>query len=509
MKRIVASLLALLVLNPKAYSFCGFYVAKADAKIFNKGSQVILVRNGDKTTLTMSNDYQGDVKYFAMVIPVPVVLKEGDVKIANQALFDHFDSYSGPRLVSYYDQNPCYDYYSNSKYKRSMAYGAPESASKSMDIAESKVDHHVTIEAKYTVGEYDILVLSAKESTGLKDWLTESGYVLPAGAEAVLDPYIKNNLKFFVVKVNMEKFKTTGYQNLRPIQITYESPKFMLPIRLGMANSTGSQDLIVYAFTKTGRVECTNYRTIKMPTGRNVPLDIQNNFGKFYKSVFKKQYNAESKNGVFLEYAWNVSPTYGQVKCDPCVGPPPVFAQLKEAGVDWLDAGNAGNVFFTRLHVRYTRDKFPQDLFFQVTPNTETFQARYIITHPATGDFSCDGGQSYVRALAGKRRTEVNNLYALTGWNTEKYKTYIYEYNHFLGKQTDDEDDESIYLTPGNDDGLGNRKIYLTGLLLAVLLFTFVFNPKRRAGNLPRYTGSSSLAHNLPQREPGADKNEA
>jgi hypothetical protein len=507
MKKIVACLLALLILNPKAYSFCGFYVAKADAKIFNKGSQVILVRNGDKTTLTMSNDYQGDAKYFAMVVPVPVVLKEGDVKIANQAMFDSFDAYSGPRLVSYYDQNPCYDY-SAYKKNRSAAYGAATQSEKSMDaLTPSAVDHHVTIEAKYTVGEYDILVLSAKESTGLKDWLTENGYVLPTGAEDVLDPYIKNNLKFFVVKVNMEKFKAAGFQNLRPLQISYESPKFMLPIRLGMANSTGSQDLIVYAFTKTGRVECTNYRTIKMPSGRNIPLDIQNNFGKFYKSVFKKQYGAEGKNGVFLEYAWNVSPTYGQVKCDPCVGPPPVFAQLKEAGVDWLDASNAGNVFFTRLHVRYTRDKFPQDLFFQVTPNTETFQARYIITHPASGDFSCDEGQSYVRALSGKRRTEVNNLYALTGWNTEKYKTYIYEYNHYLGKQTDDEDDESIYVTPINEDGSGKRKIYLTGLLLSVLLLTLVFNPRRKPKKTSRLTGSSSLANNLVQREPGNEKN--
>ena len=29
----------------------------------------------------------------------------------------------------------------------------------------------VKIEAKYLVGEYDILILSAKESSGLKNWL--------------------------------------------------------------------------------------------------------------------------------------------------------------------------------------------------------------------------------------------------------------------------------------------------------------------------------------------------
>jgi len=36
----------------------------------------------------------------------------------------------------------------------------------------------VKIEAKYTVGEYDILILSAEESSGLEDWLNENGHVV-------------------------------------------------------------------------------------------------------------------------------------------------------------------------------------------------------------------------------------------------------------------------------------------------------------------------------------------
>ena len=43
-----------------AYAFCGFYVAKADTKLFNKASQVVLVRDGDRTVVTMANDFRGD-----------------------------------------------------------------------------------------------------------------------------------------------------------------------------------------------------------------------------------------------------------------------------------------------------------------------------------------------------------------------------------------------------------------------------------------------------------------
>ena len=40
----------------------------------------------------------------------------------------------------------------------------------------------------------------------------------------------------------------------------------MLPIRLGMVNAKGSQELFVYALTRKGRVETTNYRTVKLPS---------------------------------------------------------------------------------------------------------------------------------------------------------------------------------------------------------------------------------------------------
>ena len=88
-------------------AFCGFYVAQAGATIFNEASQVIMVRNGQKTTITMANDFKGEVKDFAMVVPVPVVLAENQIRVVDNGLFQTFDSYSGPRLVEYRDNSPC------------------------------------------------------------------------------------------------------------------------------------------------------------------------------------------------------------------------------------------------------------------------------------------------------------------------------------------------------------------------------------------------------------------
>jgi len=426
LKKTAASVILLALTTHASWAFCGFYVAKADGTLKNKTSQVILVRDGNKSVITMYNDFRGNFRDFAMVVPVPVVLKKSDIKVVDQSVFTILNEYSKPRLVEYYDQNPCMRYSLDEVSSNSLAGRAPGVALRGM--SSKKYEEKVKIEAKYIVGEYDILILSAKESAGLEIWLEENGYKIPPGAEEVLEPYIKSNLKFFVVKVNEKELKKLNGRFLRPIQIRFSSPKFILPIRLGMANADGDQDMIVYAFTKKGRVEAVNYRTVNIPTGNNVPLFVKENFGNFYSNLFNNQWRKENRNIVFLEYAWDVSPK-NYVKCDPCVSTAPALQDLLQAGVWWLtrdwndysdvleeeETDYSDNVYFSRLHVRYNRRSFPQDLVFQVTPNKESFQARYVLHHPAGGDFSCEAGKKYLKDLKQRRKEEMNNLTVLTG----------------------------------------------------------------------------------------------
>ncbi len=433
MKKKLLIIGAAIVAAPFFMSFCGFYVSKADGTLKNKTSQVILVRDGNKNVITMYNDFKGDTKDFAMVVPVPVVLNKSDIKVVDQSIFQKLNDYSAPRLVEYWDQNPCYE--NETLADKSFAPNANLNEVKVRGYGSLKKKESVKIEAQYIVGEYDILILSAKESNGLKNWLNENGYKIPDGAEEVLEPYIKSNLKFFVVKVNEKEKEKLNTNFLRPIQISFNSPKFMLPIRLGMANADGDQDLIVYAFTRKGRIECTNYRNTNISTDKNIPLFVQKNFSAFYGNLFTTQWQKENKSVAFLEYAWNVTPI-NQMKCDPCVGNPPTEQDLVQSGVWWLgkkdwsdysdldeeiDNGSK-NVHFTRLHFRYNRNSFPQDLMFQVTPNTQNFQARYIITHPATGEFTCNAGKKYLQELKQRRKKELIELTALTGTNMNNWQ---------------------------------------------------------------------------------------
>ncbi len=429
MKRVVPIILVLTIAaawnGPALMAFCGFYVAKADTKLFNKASQVVLVRQGDRTVLTMANDFRGDPKEFAIVVPVPVVLQKDQIHIGDKALLEHLDAYSAPRLVEYFDEDPCARYMLD----RAVPMAAAQAESRSVVGGAARAKSlGVTIEAQYTVGEYDILILSAQQSTGLETWLRESGYRIPAGAGEVLSSYIRQNLKFFVAKVNLKEQARLGYTVLRPIQVAYESPKFMLPIRLGMVNADGPQELFVYALTRNGRVEATNYRTVKLPSGSELPLYVKERFPDFYKAMFTHQAIKENLSAIFTEYAWDMA------WCDPCAADPLSTQELRQLGVFWVGDGGSSprpplpiaaapqGVFMTRLHVRYDAAHFPEDLVFQETADRANFQGRYVLRHPWTGEGSCEAAARYRAELPQRHEREAQTLASLTGWNINEIR---------------------------------------------------------------------------------------
>jgi hypothetical protein len=432
---VVTAASATLLASPAAHAFCGFYVGRADASLFNEASQVIMVRDATRTVISMQNDFKGDAREFALVVPVPQVLQRGQINVGERKLFEHIDAYSGPRLVEYFDPDPC------ARAERDRMFQAPVAAAPAAKPAAPMREKAlgVTVEAEYTVGEYDIVILSAKESDGLETWLTQNGYRIPQGAAKALAPYIRQNMKFFVAKVNLVERAKTGLTWLRPLQFAFDSEKFMLPIRLGMINAQGPQDLVIYMLTKNGRVETTNYRTLKLPANMDVPVYLKSEFPAFYKSLFDTQAKRENLRAVFTEYVWDMN------WCDPCAADPLSADELRQAGVFWLDApaaapaappiarppagvmprripmpGGAHQVMLTRLHVRYAPDTFPEDLMFQETKDRENFQARYVLRHPWKGDpNACPEARGYLDAVAQRQEKEAQTLASLTNWRVE------------------------------------------------------------------------------------------
>ena len=418
-----------LALSPGAgHAFCGFFVAGGDAKLFNEASKVVMVRDRNRTVITMVNDFQGEVTDFAMVVPAPTVLKREQIHVTENAIVDHLDAYTAPRLVEYHDRDPC------RPLPRPSAVGTSRAGSRLDERRRGAAALGVRIEAEYTVGEYDIVILSATQSDGLTTWLKQNNYRIPDGAEDVLGSYIRQDMKFFVAKVNLKEHAKSGNTFLRPLQIAFESEKFMLPIRLGTVNSKGKQDLLLWTLTRKGRVETANYRTERMPTGQEIPVYVKKDFGPVYKAIYGNAVERAGGAGVLMEYAWDMG------WCDPCAADPLSARELKELGVYWVDDGDTGrgvDVFVTRLHARYDAESFPEDLRLIETGDRTNFQGRYVLRHPWTGKANCPAGKEYLRSLPARFDRQAQQLANLTGWDIETIRAAMIRDGQIPGK--DDE----------------------------------------------------------------------
>jgi hypothetical protein len=404
MHRIVAAIAALILAPSAVHAFCGFYVSGAEADLYNNATMVVLMRDGTRTVLSMQNNYEGPPEDFALVVPVPVVLQEENVKTLAGEVFDRVDQLAAPRLVEYWEQDPCSPWYGE---EMVMAMGAG-----GMDETGAIVDYDsmVHIEAQFEVGEYEIVILSAEDSNALDMWLRANGYQIPEGAEPVLRPYVQAGLYFFVAKVNVERvtFDENGMAMLSPLRFHYDSERFDLPIRLGLLNAKDAQDLLVHILAPGQRYEVANYDNVTIPTNIDVANEVRERFGEFYAALFDKTLE-QNPNAVVTEYAWDAS------WCDPCPVPALGEADLLTLGADVIPSGSSSSFVLTRLHARYTAESLGEDLVFRaaepvaggrefmgadgqleygaIAAGTNTFQGRYAIRHPWEGEIACEDPQ--------------------------------------------------------------------------------------------------------------------
>ena len=95
-------------------------------------------------------------------------------------------------------------------------------------------------------------------------------YVLragPQGAAAALRPHVQAGTKFFVARVDSSRVRFhQGRAQLSPLRVHYDSPTFSLPVRLGLINSNGTQDLIVHILARGQRYEVANAPNVPIPT---------------------------------------------------------------------------------------------------------------------------------------------------------------------------------------------------------------------------------------------------
>lgn len=313
----------------RAEAFCGFYVAGTDASLHNEATTVVLMREGTRTVLSMQNDYAGPPEDFAMVVPVPVVLRRDDVRTLERDLFARLERMTGPRLVEYWERDPCAPETIGLGNLGTIGFGS--GAGSGSGYGSGGSGSFVRVEARFAVGEYDVVILGSNDSSALDAWLRDHGYRIPAGAAEALRPYVESGMKFFVARVDVDRVRFEGGRAvLSPLRVHYESEQLSLPVRLGLLNSSGTQDLVVLTLARHQRYELANYPNVFVPTNLDVSNDVRERFGDFYGALLDRTLERHP-GAVVTEYAWQAT------SCDPCPPDTVIDAQaLTSLGGDVL-----------------------------------------------------------------------------------------------------------------------------------------------------------------------------
>ncbi|MBX3272778.1 MAG: DUF2330 domain-containing protein [Sandaracinaceae bacterium] len=415
--------------------------------LLNKATVVVMLRDGTHTVMAFQNDYFGPAEDFALVIPVPVVLSEGDVTTLDRGLFDRLQAVAAPHMVELYEQPPCPIAIPQPARIMARAGGGLGALADSAPQGGGAGPPPVVVEAQFQEGEYDITILGASDSAALERWLRDNGYHMPSGAERYLRPYVQAGTKFFVARVDVARLREVAARRraqlqraqgwmgegglaelvegppvdrasdpelgrfLSPLRIHFESPEFSLPVRLGLLNSVGEQDLVVHVLSPEGRFEVANYGNRFVPTNVRVHGRAARSFGRFYDAYFGAL-SGRAPRRVWTEYAGPLTPARATPACIGCGRPGLAQADLAALGEDVVHQGASrlSQYTLTRLHYRYGPRGLPNDLVFRpgrpmagaietatlprlgraARPATRNeFRVRFIAQHRWTGPIDC------------------------------------------------------------------------------------------------------------------------
>ena len=418
----VLSALVVATVAERASACGGAFVRRAEApptaRLVSDASQAVLMRAGNRTVASVQINYGGPLDDFAIVFPVPVVLQKDDVKTLEASVFEELDRRTAPVLKEYVEADPCGEAYGEAAASFDNKEGGTGARA-----AAAPPRGGVRIEAKFTAGEYQVVILSADDSGALETWLGDNGYAIPEGSAPYLEPYVRAKMKFFVAKVDAKKVKLEdGRAVLSPLRFRFDAKKLVVPLRLGLANAP-EQELIVHVLSPDGAFEAINYPTVMIPSRVRVTESVKDDFGAFYEALFQKTLDRHPRAAVIETVAWMSQHESSELA--------PLAEML---GADALPLAYSGLPFVvTRLHFRYSKSTLPEDVeLAKIGSNPKgvgdrfgnvprkgwgryhawrsQFHARYEIRHPWSGTIDCENPEGSRWELKEGSENAVTNV---------------------------------------------------------------------------------------------------
>src|SRR5450432_3438353 len=252
-KALLSTLLGLSLTLPvtsPALSFPGFLASKKSTDVKIHSTQIVIMKKGNATAVSVMPDYEGPLEPFAMVLVVPADVTAERVTTLKREYVDRIDAISAPRFHEYWEQDPCDPGPVEQEWQRNMKADSSSAFLGGGDMPQStqKVAKELSLDVKaqQKEGEYSFTLLGKDDK--ISAWLKSKGYAVPAGAEQAVAPYLAAGMRLIVAQVDTNRIELVGGDRaqLSPIRFWTAEPYDTIPDRVGLLNAGGKQELLVY-----------------------------------------------------------------------------------------------------------------------------------------------------------------------------------------------------------------------------------------------------------------------
>jgi hypothetical protein len=332
--------LALLSLPGTARAFPGLCAGKDVERRTIDAAEVVVMRYREISVVTVAASYQGPLTPFALVLPIPADVTLDRVRTVKRGMLSRLAEVSAPRFHPFFEQDPCDASRTEQRWEEHVRArgrgflvqpGVPDldpNYSVSNEIAESIAPIFKGVEA-----EFRFRRLFSKKAGEVEQQLRDTGYTFSESARAALMRYVTAGQALLLAEVATDRVEIAGDGRIELGGIRYftRSPLPPLASTLGLENSAGVQDLLVYVLDRSQRFRTANYDNRFVPTNLVVKERAAERFPRLYAALFDAV--AERAPPAFVtEFAW---PTRG---CgQPCADAPLGIDELLTLGGDVLE----------------------------------------------------------------------------------------------------------------------------------------------------------------------------
>ncbi|MEB3196035.1 MAG: DUF2330 domain-containing protein [Candidatus Sericytochromatia bacterium] len=271
------SVLPLAISVPPAHACGGLFCQRIPVE--QAGERIIFAFDGQQVTTHVQIQYQGAAKDFSWIVPTPT---KPTLRVGSEQLFQMLRDATQPRFQVNITKTLGECDETMMMTRGAVAARAPAPAAP------------VNVVSEAPVGPFDTAVLQANDSSALKSWLTDNGYVLPEKIDPLLDPYVAG--KYYFIALKLRKDREVG--DMQPIAFTYAATKPGIPIRLTGVAATPDMGVYVWLFAQHRAVP-DNFKHAEINEAR---IDWTSGGGN-YSEVVTEAMNEAGGQAFVTDYA--------------------------------------------------------------------------------------------------------------------------------------------------------------------------------------------------------------